>query len=125
MAKQSAKTEAELRSGVAECAGHVRDADVHWLKLMESASKNSKSKNSRRTWPRFVICLDNEVNEVSLERGKVYRQVKPRPHDMDGWVRVIDESGEDYLFPGRGFISISLPPVARRVLGGPAVRGKN
>jgi hypothetical protein len=53
---------------------------------------------------------------VALEIGKIYQQVKPHVGDMAGWVRVVDESGEDYLFPGRRFAEITLPAQAKRVL---------
>jgi hypothetical protein len=86
------------------------------MKLMESARSISKSKSRDGRWPRFVVCLENKGNEVSLEIGKIYRWVKPHIRDMDGWVRVIDESGEDYLFPRQRFAEISLPAEARRAL---------
>jgi hypothetical protein len=86
------------------------------MKLMVSARSNSKSKSHNGRWPRFVICLENKGNEVSLEIGKIYRQVKPHAGDMIDWVRVIDESGEDYLFPRRRFAEITLPAEARRAL---------
>jgi hypothetical protein len=86
------------------------------MKLMESAGKSSRSKKRNARWPRFVICLDNKDNKASLEIGKVYRQVKPHPKDMDGWIRVIDESEEDYLFPARRFTEITLPAKAKRAL---------
>ncbi len=53
---------------------------------------------------------------ASLEVGKVYRQVEPHPRDMKGWVRIIDESGEDYLFHATRFVSIRLPAKAREAL---------
>jgi hypothetical protein len=85
------------------------------MKLMESAKKNSKSKN-HEAWPRYVMCLNNKEWPASLEVGKCYRQIKPHKNDMDGWIRVIDESGEDYLFPAGRFVEVDLPPKARRVL---------
>lgn len=85
------------------------------MKLMALGKKSSNSR-PRTTWPRYVVCLDNEGNLASLEVGKVYRQVKPQPLDMKGWIRVIDESGEDYLFPARRFVAIELPPRARKTV---------
>jgi hypothetical protein len=66
----------------------------------------------------FVICLDNRGNPASLDVGKVYRVVRPEPNDGPNWVRIIDESGEDYLYPRRNFAPVELPPRARRVLSG-------
>jgi len=89
------------------------------MKLMESAKSNSKSKSHNGRWPPFVVCLENKGNEVSLEIGKIYRHVKPHVRDMAGWVRIIDESGEDYLFPGKQFAEVTLPALAKRVLAKP------
>jgi hypothetical protein len=66
---------------------------------------------------KFVICLQNKGYEVSLEPRKIY-QVLP---DLDAakhrQLRVIDESGEDYLYPKRYFATIELPtPVRKAVL---------
>ena len=65
----------------------------------------------------FVVCLKNKGYEVSLEPRKIY-QVLP---DLDAarhrQLRVIDESGEDYLFPADYFAFIELPtPVRKAVL---------
>jgi hypothetical protein len=86
------------------------------MKLMESAKKNIKSKNHETAWPRYVMCLDNKGWAASLEIGKCYRQIKPHKNDMKGWLRIIDESGEDYLFPARNFVEVELPPKARRAI---------
>src|SRR5205814_1227547 len=85
------------------------------MKLMELAKRNSKSRTSSR-WPRFVMCLDNRGYPASLEVGKVYRQVRPKANDMKNWIRVIDESGEDYLFPSDRFEPLKLPARARRAI---------
>ncbi|MBI5082333.1 MAG: hypothetical protein HZC38_12590 [Chloroflexi bacterium] len=65
--------------------------------------------------PRFVICVKNDNYIVSLEKRKVY-QVIPDPraakHRM---MRVIDESGEDYLYPATYFVPIRVPEVATKV----------
>lgn len=64
----------------------------------------------------FVICLDNHGYEVSLERRKLY-EVLPDPQAaMHEQVRVIDESGEDYLYPSGLFSSIDLPQPLREAL---------
>ena len=67
----------------------------------------------------FAVCLRNDGYEVSLERRKIY-QVLP---DLDAakhrQVRVIDESGEDYLYPQNFFAPIELPQPIRRALCGP------
>ena len=64
----------------------------------------------------FAICIRNDDHPASLEIWKVYR-VLPDPHaEGHGYLRVIDESGEDYLYPERYFVPIQLPEAAREVL---------
>jgi hypothetical protein len=70
----------------------------------------------KRTVTRFVLCLDNSGNEASLIRGKVYRSVPDARAAKDDLVRVIDESGEDYLFARTQFAAVSLPQAVRRKL---------
>ena len=65
----------------------------------------------------FVVCLKNKGYEVSLERRKIY-QVLPDPEAAKHrQIRVIDESGEHYLYPQVFFAPIELPqPIRRAVL---------
>lgn len=66
---------------------------------------------------RLVICLDNSGYEVSLERRKIYVAVPDAKAERHGQLRVVDESGEDYLYPAELFIDAELPrPVKRAVL---------
>ena len=74
----------------------------------------AKSSVSKR---RFVVCVKNEGYEVSLERRKIYVCIEDEDAHTQKLIRVIDESGEDYLFPEKMFISIELPqPIRRAVL---------
>jgi hypothetical protein len=69
-----------------------------------------KAKKSRS---RFLLCVRNEGSD-DLEPRKVYR-VLPDPRAMrEGFVRVIDESGEDYLYPAEYFVPVRLPVVIAR-----------
>ncbi len=66
---------------------------------------------------RLVICLDNSGYEVSLERRKIYVVVPDAKAEKHGQLRVVDESGESYLYPEDIFIDAQLPqPVRRAVL---------
>ena len=66
---------------------------------------------------KLVICLDNSGYEVSLERRKIYVAVPDARAEKLGQVRIIDESGEDYLYPKESFVEVALPqPVRRAVL---------
>ena len=86
------------------------------MKRTASANKSSRSKTSSVRWPQFVVCMDNEGYPASLEVGKIYRQIKPRPDDPKDWIRVIDESGEDYIFPAERFAAVEIPPRVQRVI---------
>ncbi len=58
----------------------------------------------------FVICVDNTDYPAALERRKVYRIIPDDNAAKHLLVRVIDESGEDYVYPARYFVPIQLPP---------------
>ncbi len=66
--------------------------------------------------PRFVVCVDNSEYPVSLELHKIYRVLPDDEAERDGDIRVIDESGEDYLVPAKYFAPIELPAETERVL---------
>ena len=61
----------------------------------------------------FVLCVDNSEYPASLELHKIYRVIADRGALERGDLRVVDESGEDYLYPGDWFIPIDLPPDIR------------
>ena len=65
---------------------------------------------------KFVICINNNGYEVSLERGKVYRMLDDEKASQHHLTRIVDESGEDYLFPSEYFIAITLPKAAEEAL---------
>jgi len=65
---------------------------------------------------RFVICVDNSEYPASLELHKIYRVIPDKDAQADGDLRVIDESGEDYLFPANYFLPIQLPQTIVRAL---------
>ncbi len=62
------------------------------------------------TVPQFAICIDNVEYPASLELHKIYRVLPDDEAASEGDLRVIDESGEDYLFPADYFILVELPP---------------
>jgi hypothetical protein len=71
---------------------------------------------TRSTRKQFVVCLRNKGYEVSLERRKIY-QILPDPEAAKHkQIRVIDESGEDYLYPQSFFAPIELPEPVRRAV---------
>jgi hypothetical protein len=65
---------------------------------------------------RFVVCVRNDGYEVSLERRKIYRVLPDADAAKHGWLRIVDESGDDYLFPASYFAAIELPRPLRRAV---------
>jgi hypothetical protein len=66
---------------------------------------------------RFVVCVKNKSYEVSLETRKIYQVLRDPDAAKHKQLRVIDESGEDYLYPESYFTPIELPqPVRKAVL---------
>ena len=59
--------------------------------------------------PRFAICIDNSEYPASLELHKIYRVLPDKDAERDGDLRVVDESGEDYLYPAAYFVLIGVP----------------
>ena len=68
----------------------------------------------RRLAKQFALCLENAGNEASLILGKIYPVVPDVRAAEDDLVRVIDESGEDYLFDKSQFAFLELPQEVRR-----------
>ena len=64
----------------------------------------------------FVVCIDNSDYPASLELHKIYRVVQDEDAQADGDLRVIDESGEDYLYSASRFVGISVPAEVQRSL---------
>ena len=63
---------------------------------------------------KFALCLENEGNEASLILGKVYRILPDSRPAKDDFVRIIDESGEDYLFHKSQFAFVDFPQAVRK-----------
>ena len=70
----------------------------------------------KRAAAQFALCLDNRGNEASLIRGKVYRVLPDARAAKDDLVRIVDESGEDYLFARSHFAVVRFPQTVRRRL---------
>ena len=68
----------------------------------------------KRLTKQFALCLKNTGNEASLILGKVYRVVPDARAAKDDLVRIIDESGDDYLFDKSQFAIVDFPQAVRR-----------
>ncbi len=64
----------------------------------------------------FALCIDNADYQASLILGKVYRILPDPKAAKDDLVRIVDESGEDYLYPSRYFVPIEVPQETERAL---------
>ena len=88
---------------------------------MASAKKSSSASGTsiRRkaaAAPRFAVCVRNEGYEASLERNKIYPVLPDDEAEQDGDLRVVDESGEDYLFSADRFVTIEVPSAVKASL---------
>ncbi len=64
---------------------------------------------------RFALCVENKDSD-DLEKRKVYVVVPDEEAAKEGYLRVIDESGEDYLYPASYFVLMELPAEAEKAL---------
>ena len=73
-------------------------------------------KKKNESTSQFVVCINNEGYPASLELHKIYRVVPDKAAAADGDLRVIDESGEDYLYPVSYFATIKVPAAVEESL---------
>jgi hypothetical protein len=66
--------------------------------------------------PQFAICIKNDDYPASLQLWKVYRVLPDEKGERHNMMRVIDESGEDYLFSANYFVPVELPQAAESAL---------
>jgi hypothetical protein len=71
---------------------------------------------SDETTPEFVVCIRNEGFEASLAVRKLYRVLSDPEAQTQSLIRVLDETGEDYLYPAELFASVAVPEDAAQVL---------
>ena len=62
----------------------------------------------------FVLCIDNSDYRASLILGKVYRILPDPRAAKDDLVRIVDESGEDYLFHKNNFVFVDFPSAVKK-----------
>ncbi|MGB9178404.1 MAG: hypothetical protein WCB68_04080 [Pyrinomonadaceae bacterium] len=73
-------------------------------------------KQQKKLAIQFAVCVNNEDYPASLELHKIYRVLPDNDANVDGDLRVIDESGEDYLYPAEYFVLIELPQAVEKSL---------
>jgi hypothetical protein len=75
-----------------------------------------RARRNKDLTPRFVVCIDNSEYEASLELHKIYTVVPDPGAAQDGDLRIIDESGEDYLHAADRFVAVDVPKAVERAL---------
>jgi hypothetical protein len=91
----------------------------NYIGMKRTGSESGKS-NANAIWtdtmkrkktvtPHFAVCMKNTGYPSSLELHKIYRVIPDEDAAQDGDIRVIDESGEDYLYPAKWFAELKLP----------------
>jgi hypothetical protein len=73
-------------------------------------------KQMKKATLKFVVCINNDDYLASLELHKIYRVLTDEDAARDGDLRVIDESGEDYLYSAERFVSIVVPEAVQKSL---------
>jgi hypothetical protein len=107
------------RKGIADVRlmdGSVRVAELPGMRLPQSAARNSRSSGcfeirrmSKKQAKHLVVCVENDGYAASLEKRKIYVAIPDADGEKHGLLRIIDESGEDYLYPKAFFRAIALP----------------
>jgi hypothetical protein len=64
----------------------------------------------------LVVCVENDGYAVSLEKRKIYVALRDAVADKHHMLRIVDESGEDFLYPKTSFRPIALPKAVRRAV---------
>lgn len=89
------------------------------MKHMASEKKklNGKGTSTRHgrshVRSQFLVCIDNRGYEASLERNKIYLAIRDASAEQTGDVRIVDESGEDYLYSKKRFVPIEVPATVK------------
>ena len=93
------------------------------MKRMASGARTSSARGTstraRRPRPRtarFAVCVRNARYEASLERNTIYVVIPDEAAERDGDLRVVDESGEDYLFAADRFVAVDVPAAVKASL---------
>jgi hypothetical protein len=73
-------------------------------------------KQVKQETPLFAVCINNTEYPGSLELHKIYRVIADEDAAQDGDIRVIDESGEDYLYPADWFAMVELPKALQKAI---------
>jgi len=73
-------------------------------------------KKLNHSFPEFVVCINNVNYPASLELHKIYRVLVDKDATEEGDICIIDESGEDYIYPSSYFVRIQVPQTVEESL---------
>ena len=103
--------------------GSIHLAEVHWYEaagmaegIQDQAPALRHGTMAKPQSKQLVVCVDNEGYAASLEKRKIYVALRDPAAEKHGLLRVVDESGEDYLYPKMFFRSIALPQAVRKAV---------
>jgi hypothetical protein len=94
---------------------YIATAILFWLLSFRPAFGTPPTETIANESP-FVVCIRNTNVYTSLEQFKIYRVLPDEEAWKNGDIRVIDESGEDYLYPSDYFVPIEVPEVVEQAL---------
>ncbi len=102
----------------------MRRAEVHWyeahgigrMEIKRERYLDQGMSDRIRDDPLFAVCINNRGYPASLELHKIYRVLPDEDAAPEGDIRVVDESGEDYLYPAAYFVMIEVPAEVRSAL---------
>ena len=100
--------------GWLNCTGMKHTASAK--KSSSARGTSTKSRKSAANGRQFAVCVDISGYEASLERNKIYVVLSDKDAESDRDIRVVDESGEDYLYPAEWFAEVQLPPRVKKSL---------
>ena len=84
------------------------------LEKKNSSGKSTSTKSGRASRKlQFLVCIDNRGYEASLESNKIYLAIRDVDAERTGDVRLVDESGEDYLYSKKRFVPIEVPATVK------------
>jgi hypothetical protein len=81
-----------------------------------SRSNTCSEKMTKTRTKQLVVCVDNDGYAVSLEKRKIYVSLHDATAEKQGLLRIVDESGDDYLYPKAFFRAVDLPVAVRRAV---------
>jgi hypothetical protein len=103
-----------VESGWLNCTGMKHTASAK--KSSSARGTSTRPRKASATDRHFAVCVDNNGYEASLERNKIYVVLSDKDAESDTDIRVVDESGVDYLFSADRFVAIEVPAAVKASL---------